>query len=394
MSKFPGMTLPEGIQGSCDPRFDEIPRILAEQLATGAHHGVAVAVRHRGEPVVDVWGGRRGQPGAETPWTEDTMAVSFSTTKGPAALALHMAMERAGVDYDTPVAKVWPEFGKNGKDKITIRHALCHEAGVPQIRGEVPDVWAMTDWEAMVHMMEGLTPLWEPGEQNGYHAINYGWLVGELIRRIDGRHICDFLAEEIVGPLELDGCYMGTPKSEHGRVAPVQSGMAEMDDSVISQFLPPDSIAWKALSPDGNITEFVNSPEGMSTCGPAFSGTFTARSLAKIYALMERGGELDGVRLLKPDTLEKATTVQNDRADLVIFFPIRWRLGFMSGGGDFSPAGPNPDAYGHAGFGGSIGMADPKAELSIAIVLDRLEIDLLGGDRIRKVINAAVAAVS
>ena len=384
-------SLPEGISGECDERFAAIPRILAEQLATGAHHGVAVAVRHRGEPVVDVWGGRCGFPGEESPWTDDTMAVSFSTTKGPAAMALHMVMERSGTDYETPVAEVWPEFARNGKEAVTIRHVLCHEAGIPQIRDEVADVKDLADWDAMIAMVEGLTPLWTPGEQNGYHAINYGWLVGELVRRIDGRRLPQFLAEEISGPLALDGCYIGTPESEHGRCAPVQSAM-DFDENAISQFLPPDSIAWRALSPAGNMNEFVNSPAGLATCGPAFTGTFTARSLAKLYAVLERGGELDGVRLLSPETIASATTVQNDRADLVIFFPIRWRLGFMSGGGDFSPAGPNPNAYGHAGFGGSVALVDPDAELSIAVTLDRLQLDLLGGDRTGQVVKAAIAA--
>jgi CubicO group peptidase (beta-lactamase class C family) len=168
----------------------------------------------------------------------------------------------------------------------------------------------------------------------------------------------------------------------------------EMDEGAIPQFLPPDSIAWRALSPDGNLNEFVNSPAGLQTVGPAFSGVFTARSLATLYAVMERGGELDGVRLMSPETIATATTVQNDRADLVIFFPIRWRLGFMSGGGDFSPAGPNYDAYGHAGFGGSVALVDPAAELSIAVTLDRLQLDLLGGDRTGAVVKAAIAAVS
>jgi CubicO group peptidase (beta-lactamase class C family) len=384
-------TLPEGISGECDERFAAIPRILATQLATGAHHGVAVAVHHRGQPVVDVWGGRKGLPGSgsEAPWAEDTMALSFSTTKGPAAMCLHMAMERSGTSYDTKIAEVWPEFAANGKENITIRHALCHEAGVPQIRDEIPDVSAMADWDAMVAMMERLTPLWTPGEQNGYHAINYGWLVGELVRRIDGRPIDKFLAEEITGPLGLDGCFIGTPASEHGRTAPVKSAM-EVDDSALAQFIPPDSIAWRALGPNGNLNEFLNSPAGLSTVGPAFTGVFTARSLSRLYAVMERGGELDGVRLMSPETVATATTVQNDRADLVIFFPIRWRLGFMSGGGDMGPAGPNLNAYGHAGFGGSVGLVDPDAEISVAVILDRLQIDLLSGDRTLAVVKAAI----
>jgi CubicO group peptidase (beta-lactamase class C family) len=375
------ITLPEGIEGTCDERFTAVAELLCRQLASGAHHGAAVAVHHRGEPVVDIWGG----PG----WHEDTLAVSFSTTKGPAATALHMAMERAGVDYDVPITSVWPEFGKPA---ITIRHALCHEAGVPQIRDEVPDVWAMTDWDAMVTMMEGLEPLWEPGTANGYHAINFGWLIGELVRRIDGRDISTFVAEEIAGPLGLDGFFISTPPSEHYRVMPLIP--LEMDISLLDTVLPLDSITRRALSPAGDVVELMNSAQGLSTCAPAISGAFTARSLAAFYATLERGGSRAGVRLLSEATLTRATTVQNTRPDLVIFLPMHWRLGFMGGGSHLSPAGPNVDAFGHAGFGGSTAVADPTAELAVAVTLDRLEINLLGGDRAAAVVTAAVAAAS
>ena len=377
--------LPEGIDGHCDAAFRAIPELLARQLETGGHHGVAVAVRHRGRPVVDVWGGRRHD---ELPWSEDTMALSFSTTKGPAALALHMALERAGVGYDTPVSSVWPEFGKDG---VTIRHVLSHEAGIPQIRGEIPDVWAMCDWELMTRTMERLHPLWEPGTENGYHALNFGWLVGELVRRLDGRDLPTFLAEEVSGPLGLDGFYIGTPRHEHHRVAllhPAPRGPAGLED-----LLPERSLAWRALSPDGDMLSFVNTPQGLSTCGPAFSGVFTARSLAKMYSVLERGGTLDGVRLVGRETVDGATRIQNKRRDLVLGVKVYWRLGFMSGGSAISPAGPNREAYGHAGYGGSLALADPRAELAVAIVLDRLEVDLLGGDRTRAVVHAAVAAV-
>jgi CubicO group peptidase (beta-lactamase class C family) len=374
-------SLPEGVDGACDARFAVVAELLGEQFESGAHHGAAVAVSYRGDPVVDIWGG----PG----WKQDTLTVSFSTSKGPAATALHMAMERAGIDYDVPVASVWPEFGKPG---VTIRHVLCHEAGVPQIRGEIPDVWAMADWDAMVAMMERLEPLWEPGTANGYHAINFGWMVGELVRRIDGRDLPTFLAEEISGPLGLDGFYIGTPESEHHRAAALIP--PDIDMNVVSSFLPPDSIGWRALSPDGDVVEFLSSSQGLSTCAPAISGAFTARALAAFYAVLERGGAHNGVRLLSPETLAKATTVQNTRPDLVIFIPMNWRLGFMGGGSEFSPAGPNAEAFGHAGYGGSVAIADPRAELAIAVTLDRLEINLLGGDRVAAVVSAAVAAAS
>jgi CubicO group peptidase (beta-lactamase class C family) len=387
--------LPQGVDGTCDERFAEIPRLLSRQVESGEHHGAAIAVYHRGRPVVDIWGGKRGLPGDERPWTEDTIVVSFSTTKGPAAVALHMACERAGLSYDTPVVEVWPEFATEGGDakrRITIRHCLCHEAGVPQIRGEIPGCAAMADWDAMVAMVERLTPVWEPDTENGYHAINYGWLVGELVRRIDGRHLTDFLAEEIAGPLSLDGCYIGTPSSEHDRVAPLVRAPLPEGAPSLESLMPPDSLTAKALSPDGDIVEFLNTPDGMATCGPAFSGAFTARSLARLYSALERGGELEGVRLLRPETVEAAATVQNTRPDLVIMLPVHWRLGFMGGGWDLSPCGPNIEAFGHAGFGGSVAFADPRSELAIAILLDQLEMNLLGGDRVLSVVRAALAA--
>ncbi len=383
--------LPAGVQGECSPRFAVVAQLLAEQLAEGRQHGAAMAIRHRGEPVVDIWGGQRFRgPDHEEPWQADTLAVSFSTTKGVAATALHMVIERHGVDYDTPVAALWPEFGGNGKDSVTIRHCLCHEAGVPQIRGEVPDVRSMADWESMVAMMERLHPLWVPGTANGYHAVNFGWLVGELVRRIDGRALPQFLAEEIAGPLDLDGLFIGTPPAEHDRVAPVFGENLSLEAA--SAILPPDHLLLRVLAPDGDMVAFVNSKEGLETVGPAFTGCFTARALAKLYGTLERGGSMGGVKLLDPDTLAAATTVQNDSPDLVLMIPVQWRLGFMGGGSFLSPAGPNPQAFGHSGFGGSVAFADPKAEISMAVTLDRLEVDLFAGERVRSLVLAAVEA--
>jgi CubicO group peptidase (beta-lactamase class C family) len=385
--------LPAGVDGTCDDRFAEIPRILAEQLESGQHHGTAIAIRHRGQPVVDIWGGPE--------WREDTMAISFSTTKGITATLCHMVLERAGVSYDTPVCEVWPEFGVKGKDTITIRHLLCHEAGIPQIKGEVDRVEDLADWETMVGVMERLEPLWEPGTENGYHAVNYGWLVGEVIRRVDGRPFQEILRDELAGPLGLDGLYIGTPESEHHRIAPLVHPPMPTDfegglEAKIAEFLGPDHLLLRALNPfsEDLMTPFLGSALGMSACGPAFTGAFTARSLATVYAALERGGTLNGVRLLSPETIATATTVQNHRPDRVLVMPIHWRLGYMSGGSGISPAGPNREAYGHSGLGGSIAMADPKAELSVALVLDRLEPNLMGDDRGRRIVDAAIAAVA
>jgi CubicO group peptidase (beta-lactamase class C family) len=341
--------LPDGVDGWCDRRFAAVAGVVAAQLAAGVHDGVAVAVRHRGEPVVDLWGGG---------FADDTLVVSFSTTKGPVATCVHMALERAGVAYDTPVADVWPEFARAGKAEVTIRQALCHEAGVPQIRGEIADVWAMADWDAMVDTVGGLPPLWVPGTANGYHALTWGWLAGELVRRVDGRPPAQFLAEEVAGPLGLDGCFLGTPPEERHRLATVAWNPVYLDMPHLHELLPADSLTLRAVAPEGDMVEFVNSEVGRSSCVPAISGAFTARSLATVYAALERGGALAGERLLSPHTVAAATAVQNDRPDLVLFIPVHWRLGFMGVGlgGDRATS----PAYGHAGLGGSVAMADPR----------------------------------
>lgn len=379
---MPDAPLPAGVAGWCDQRFATVARVLGDQLASGVHHGVAVAVRHRGEPVVDIWGGA---------FAEDTIAVSFSTTKGPVATCVHMALERAGIGYDTPVAAVWPEFAQAGKGGVTIRQLLCHEAGIPQIRGEIADVWAMADWDAMVATVAALAPLWEPGTANGYHALTWGWLAGELVRRVDGRPPAQFLAEEVAGPLGLDGCFLGAPPAEAARLAPVAWNPIYLDMPPIDQLLPPDSLTLRAVAPAGDMIAFVNSEQGRASSVPAITGAFTARSLAAVYAALERGGALDGVRLLSPATVEAATTVQNDRPDLVLFLPVHWRLGFMGVGlgGDRTSSA----AYGHAGLGGSVAMADPRTELAVAVTLDRLELDLMGDDRAGALVKAALAAV-
>ena len=390
-------SLPAGLEGTCDARFMPVADLIAGQIDAGLHIGCAVAIRQHGVPVADFWGGTRStidNPETSLPWVEDTIALSYSTTKGVASTALHMALERNGISVDTRVGDVWPEYVKDrspAKASTTIRHVLCHEAGVPQIAGEIPDVTTMASWDAMVDLMERLEPLWEPGTQNGYHAVNFGWLVGELVRRIDGRPIGQFISEEIAEPLECDGMFVGTPASEHHRVAylhhpEINSGAANL--------LPPEHLLRRALTPDGDMGAFVNSPAGLETVAPAWSGVFTARSLAKLYAVLVAGGSLDGVQLLQPETLATATTVQNTRPDLVLFVPMHWRLGYMGGGSPIAPTGPSATSFGHAGLGGSVALADPTCNLSFAITLNKLDLDLLAGERVRSAIAAAVAAAA
>ncbi len=394
---MPEVKLPPTLDGSCDERFASVAELLDQQLTAGEHHGVSFAVYFRGEQVVDIWGGSRLSPDGEAPWQQDTMALCWSTTKGVIATALHIAMEHKRVEYDAPVASVWPEFGRNGKEAITIRQVLCHEAGVPQIRDQIEDAKQTGDWDYMVGVMENLEPLWEPGTANGYHAVNFAWLVGETLRRIDGRDVPTFLAEELSGPLGLDGLFISTPPHEHHRIAPLitpesDAGPASHTDDAYDAMIPKDTILWKALGPRGSFIEFLGSPAGVSSCIPSVSGVFTARSLAKLYAALERGGEVDGVRILRPDTIEKATEVQNDRNDLVLIIPPRWRLGYMSAG-SIPVMGPNHEGYGHVGLGGTYACADPKAAVAFALVYDKFgSTELLGAARGAALAYATVAA--
>jgi CubicO group peptidase (beta-lactamase class C family) len=367
--------LSEHLDGYCDVRFTNVADMLAGQLASGEHHGVAFSVYFRGELVVDVWGGKRRSDNGEVDWQRDTMSICWSTTKGIAATALHMAMERAGVDVDAPVASVWPEFGQKGKDAITVRHVLSHEAGIPQIRDQIDDPRELGDWDHMVSIMEGLEPLWEPGTANGYHAFTFGFLVGETLRRIDGRDVPTFLRDELAGPLELDGLFIGTPASQHHRIAPVVRPEAPTlaggkdPEATYEEMIPKHTILWKSFGPRGNLFEYLDSPEGRSSCIPDVAGVFTARSLAKVYAAWERGGEIGGVRVLAPTTTERALEVQNDRPDLVLGIVPRWRMGFMSAGA-VPVLGPNPNGYGHVGLGGTYAGVDPTAGVAFALVHD------------------------
>jgi len=376
------MRLPEGVDGECDAAFAPVAAELARQLAAGRHRGVAVAVRHRGRPVVDLWGGGFGAA---------TIVVSFSTTKGPVALAAHMALERAGVGYDAPVAALWPEFGRRGKDAVTVGQALCHEAGVPQVRDAVATVAELADDEAMVAMVAALPPLWPPGTANGYHAVTWGWLVGEIVRRVDGRTVDRFMAEEVAGPLGLDGAMIGVPPPERHRLARLVPDAALAALPPLETLLPAESLTLRALPPPGDLVAHLNGDAGLGACTPALNGAFTARSLVALYALLERGGRLGGQRLLRPETVVAATAVQSSRPDLVLLVPMHWRLGFMGVAAGPVPARVPTAAFGHAGFGGSLALADPAAGLAVAVTVDRLSLDLLGDDRARSLVVASRA---
>jgi len=365
------------LEGHVHPEFWGVARTLERQLR-GTPGGAAACVYHRGEKVVDVWAGARDAEG--TPWTADTLALSFSTTKGVVATALHVLVDRGLADYDDPVAQHWPALGTSGKQDVRIRHLLCHEAGLHGIRSHLDHAERMLDWSYMTEVMEELVPAWRPGRHNAYHGLTFGWLVGELIQRIADRPLADVLEDELARPLGLDGAFVGAPAAVRPRVAELipprlrppetPAPLARLGRALSRALRLPLDLHQlsEALMPRG-ISDVIYSPRIHDAPMPALNGVFTARSLARLYAALAGGGALDGTRLLSRRTLERATRIQNRRLDRVVPFPMRWRLGYHLAA---TTRGILPRAFGHFGYGGSGAWADPDRQLAVALTTNRV----------------------
>lgn len=368
------------LEGLVHPDFRPVAEMLRRQIARRQPGGAALAVYHRGEPVIDCWGGVRNRSG--DPWRDDTLSVSFSTTKGVTSTALHRLVDRGALAYDDPVARHWPEFAQAGKGGITVRQLLCHEAGLHRIRRMIDHSRRMLDWDFMVDTLARERPAFAPGTRTTYHGLTYGWLVGELVRRASGLPFSAAIEELLAEPLGLDGLYCGLPLSELPRRAELIVAERVRRPSLLRRSMVVMwawVIAWitlwrinlfetiAALVPKGGEELDYNSDEVATASIPAANGMFTARSLARLYAALAGGGELDGVRLLSPATFEQVRTVQSSRRDRVLQFAPHWRLGYH---GVFTPFGPKSKGFGHFGFGGSGGWCDPERRLAMALTVN------------------------
>ena len=375
---------PLHLDGRIHPDFGAVESTLRDQLKNYPG-GAGVCVYHRGECVVDLWGGYKDDEG--TLWTQDTMAPSFSTTKGVASTLFHIYADRGLIDYDARVADYWPEFGQAGKEDITVRQVLSHQSGLYHIREMIDHVDRMLDWKYMISAIEKATPVHLPGTRTGYHGLTFGFLVGEIIQRVTGKKFSQLVQKEIAKPLKLDGLFIGAPEHEIPRAATLifptstkrlsQTSLGsklETGASGISKLLQRLGIdsdlssIFDALAPRG-VSDFdFGSPEALRVAIPAANGLFTARSLAKMYALLANNGEFEGVRLLSAESLAQATTLQKPTGKLsVIPFDMRWRLGYH---GVATTRGFPRQAFGHFGFGGSGAWADPTQELSVALIVN------------------------
>lgn len=388
------------MDGFVHPDFERVAKVVRRQLRRTSG-GEAVAVYHRGELVVDVWGGRKT---VDEPWESDTVAMCFSTTKGVVSTALHVLADRGLVDYDAPVATYWPEFAQNGKAQVTVRNVLTHSAGLHRLRSMIDSADHMLDWDYMTAALAAAAPAYEPGTRHGYHALTYGWLVGEIVRRVSGLHIAEFVRRELAEPLGCDGLYIGLPESERGRVAPlgpmgipharrepfrtVEKEAGRVLGAVISATPGPLNTRrlLNALAPRG-VEDVLWGADVMDAEVPAANGFFTARSLARLYAMLAGGGAIDGVRILSERTVELISQRQSTGADLVLVAPMDWRLGYHR---VVTSCGTVRQGFGHFGFGGSGAWADPERDLSIAMVCSRGTGTPIGDARILGLGAAAV----
>ena len=402
------------IDGWLHPDFVPVANSLAS-MVRNYEGGAAVCVYHQGECVVDLWGGVRNPAGDA--WEYGTMAPSFSTTKGVASTLVHIMVDRGLLDYDEPVATYWPEFAQAGKEKITLRHVLSHQSGLYHIRQMIDHADRMLDWEHMIEAIERFEPIHPPGERTGYHGLTYGFLTGEILKRVTGKSFSELVACELSEPLGLEGFYVGAPDEVHSQAASLMySKAADLLRRTPSGPRP----AWltslatggsaffhstlgaagfdfdfasilEALAPRGISGFEFDSSDSLRVSIPAANGLFTARSLAKMYAALAGGGEVGGVRILSEQTLAKATQLQvPTRKYAVIPFDMRWRLGYH---GVITTRGVPSEAFGHFGFGGSGAWADPSRELSVALIVNCGIGTPFGDTRTARISGAALASV-
>lgn len=344
----------------------------ARKAVIGAGGG-AFCVHLEGRCVVDIWAGER-DPAIGSVWERDTMAMAWSTTKGVASTALHMLVDQGLLGYNDTVATFWPEFAAAGKGSTTIRQVMAMEAGLYDVRHLVADPRLLMDHEVMATALAAASPRHKPGAANAYHAFTYGWIIGELVRRLTGESLGRFVERRIAQPLGLDGFHIGTPTSQLPRVAArpvlrpepaVLAAVAKAADPPMSLLgLSPRRVAAAFVPRNGH--QVIGTDEFLTAEVPSVNGTFTARSLSRFYGALADDEGIDGVRLWSPRTRRQATQQQNDRRDLIIPIRAGWLLGYHR---PFPRRRTGAEAFGFYGAYGSGGFADPDLRLGVGLVV-------------------------
>ena len=337
-----------------------VQSLLESLVHDSGESGLQVAAYLDGKLAIDASAGMADDV-ARRPVDGDTLFTAFSISKGITATCVHILADRGLIDYDAPIAFYWPEFGAKGKDRATVRHALTHRVGIPQDPPDF-DISMAGDWDAVCRSVAQMEPLWEPGTRTGYHPLTYGWMLGEVVRRVDGRPIARFLQEEVCQPLGITGMYFGVAPDAEQRVATLRNSPVTGQADIMS--LSPSLV---------DVAGAFNRSEVRRASIPGAGAIVNARSVARHYAMLADGGTLDGVRLLGRERIAVAATPQPENADSAgIHWWTRHGLGYTLGGGTGPTAG-RPHAFGYEGVG-TVGFADPSRRFAFAFLKNLLDL--------------------
>jgi CubicO group peptidase (beta-lactamase class C family) len=362
---------PTPMGGACNARFDSLGDLFAAKLESGEELGASLAVAVDGEMVVDVWGGWADES-RTIPWSQNTITNVFSTTKTMTALAALLLVDRGEIDLDANVAKYWPEFAAQGKARVKVRHLLAHTSGLsgwdkPITFDEV------CDWEKSTAMLAAQVPFWKPGMASGYHGLTYGHLIGEVIRRITGQRLGEFLAAQLTGPLDAD-FHIGLARSEFPRVANIVP--LPRDDL---SHLDTISIVFKSVANPALQAEWSWTEQWRRADIGAANGHGNARSVARLQSAITCGGEVEGVRLLSPKTVDRIFEVQSSGTDLVLGIPLRMGVGYgLLPTGQILPFLPEGRMCAWGGWGGSLAFNDVDRRITLAFVMNKMAPGFIG----------------
>ena len=384
------------VSGHASAQFSAVKTAFAHNFAKLGEVGASVCLSVNGETQVDLWGGV-GDPAADQAWTEDTVSIVFSCTKAATALCAHILIDRGKLDPHALVSKYWPEFAQNGKENTTVQMMLNHESALPAFRAPVKE-GGFCDWDYMISRLEAEEPFWEPGTRNGYHMVNFGWTVGELVRRASGQSLGAFFAENVAGPTGAD-FWIGLPDGFDKPIAPIimaMPGPEDMEAPFTQKLLTdPQSIAalsilnvggWNANQPDAHKAEIGGA-----------GGISNARGQVAMYTPLARN---DG-SLVSQDRLEAMTRVTTaTEIDATLLVGTRFASGFMKSmdnreklGGRHMSALIGEKAFGHVGAGGSIGFADPECGLAFSYTMNQMGSGLLLNERCQSLIDETYKAL-
>ncbi|PBC63100.1 esterase [Streptomyces sp. Tue6028] len=382
------------VNGTVAEGFEPVREAFVRNFELLGDRGAAVAVYRDGRRVVDLWGGTRDVDGTE-PWQHGTAQIVRSATKGVAAAVLLLLAQRGELDLDAPVGHYWPEYKAHGKEHTLVRHLLAHRAGVPVLDRPLTPAEA-GDPDLAAAAVARQAPAWEPGAEHGYHAQTYSWLTGELVRRVTGRTIGAWIADEIAGPLGLD-LWVGLPDAETGRVGrvaqvaapPAPGGLRTRPKRAVSEaYADPESLTSRAFTAITPLPD-ENAPAYRAAVLPASNGIATADGLARFHAALI--GEVDGVGLFSPDTVSAARTEQSAGPDRVLVVGTRFGLGYMLHGS----ASPllSPGSFGHPGRGGPLGFADPESGIAFGYVTNGFRKSVTADARAQALVRAVRASI-